>query len=179
MKNVNLPPILVAVNNKYLTGDTGFEWGHLISVRALQNQAYQFNVLLSSGALFTGLPLNALGTKEAPELPLSNVQPFDAIDSSIELVTFDTLKYTPCTVKTFSGSLMSGRYLFTLDSVGEGLSRHPIQWKQMHFIETTEGHLLAYPQYRIQFKDNSLCENCNKPLPKYKINDNIWVSEGI
>jgi len=177
MKNTNLPPISVAVNNKYLTGNEGIEWGHLVSVRALQNQAYQFNVLLSSGALFTGLPINALTTEEVPEMALSQCQPFDAIDSSIELVVFDTLKYMSCQVKLFDDTLLKGKYLFTLDSVGDGLSRHPIQWKQIHFINTDDGHIVAYPQYRIQFKDESLCENCDKPLPKYRINDTIWISE--
>lgn len=177
MKNVNLPPISVNINSRFLTGVDGFETGTLISLRALQNQSYQFNVLLSSGALFTGLPIHALTTKNVEKLTLSECQPFDAIDSDIEIIIFDSLKYMPCTVKTFNDNIHNGRYLFTIDSIGEGLSRHPIQWKQIHFVETEKGHILAYPQYRIQFKDKSLCLDCENDLPKYNFNENIWISE--
>jgi len=61
VNNANLPPIRVSVPHIFLGLPGGSsESGHLISVRAMLNQAFQFSVLLDSGALYTGLPAHAL-----------------------------------------------------------------------------------------------------------------------
>jgi hypothetical protein len=65
-------------------------------------------------------------------------------------------------------------YLFTIDFVGEGFSRHPTHWKQLHAIQTNDGYLMLYPQYRIRFLDSALFEDEDK-LPKYKANTKQWM----
>jgi hypothetical protein len=170
--NVNLPPIEVYVNNQYTQGVDGFESGILISARALKNQALQFSVLLYSGALYTGIPAQFITFKEVAPLPLNKCQPFDSIDDKIQCIELDSLRYMPCSVKTFDDEIIEGQYLFTIDFIGNGLSRHPIQWKQFHVIKSD--HLLIYPQYRVRFLDKSLCGG---QLPKYVYNDKIWTCE--
>ena len=177
--NKNLPPIMVYVRNEFLFGQKKgfgeFTVGHLVSVRSLQNQCFQFSVLLGNGALFTGLPAHALAFKqEAPKRPLNESQMWDSISSSIDIIQLELLLYMPATIKLFSGELVKGEYLFTIDAVGTNdLSRHPIHWKQMHCFKTEEGNLLISPQYRVQFQDEALCKDF--PLESYDFNEVIWT----
>lgn len=140
------------------------------------NQAFQFSVLLESGALYTGLPINAITNAEP--LPLNLAQAYDCIGSSIEVITLDLLRYMECSVKFFNGEVRKGLYLFSIDFVDEnGLARHPVQWKQFHVIKLDDGALVAYPQYRIQFLDIALCPDSTRPLPAYQYNTSVWLSE--
>lgn len=179
--NANLPALQVYVSNSFLNAKAdGCEAGTLISVRAQQNQALQFSVLLESGALYTGLPINALSRQAIfNPVALSKAQAYDAISSNIEVITLETLRHMKCTYLPFGEKTpLEALYLFTIDFVETGLARHPIQWKQFHVLEdASTGILVIYPQYRIQFKDGALCPNGNKPLPEYKFNDKIHLSE--
>jgi hypothetical protein len=178
MKNCNLPPIRVYVWDNFLfdcnqkKGKTG---GHLISVRCRQNQALQFTVLLDDGALFAGLPSNSISFKSESDvswLPLIDTQMWDCVSDDIEFIQLETILYASCSVKTETSGIINGSYLFTLDFVGEGFSRHPTHWKQLHAIETEKGHLILYPQYRIRFTDKALLEK--KELPSYIANTHHW-----
>lgn len=178
--NVNLPPIKVLVRNEFLLNkeDVGYNkksTGRLIGIRSLQNQAMQFQVLLDTGALFTGLPANSICFRnDAPFRELIDCQMWDSISSDIEFIQYNTLLYMPCSIKLKSGEIVKGEYLFTIDHVGNAdLSRDPTEWKMFHVIKSDEGNLHLYPQYRIQFLDDALCNN-NKSLPYYVYNDTIW-----
>ena len=179
--NVNLPPIGVYVRNKFTHFENdpeynGKTWGRLIGVRSLQNQAMQFQVLLETGALFTGLPAHAICFEEdAPDRELIDCQMWDSISSEIQIIQFDTLLYMPCNLKLESGELIKGEYLFTIDHIGnQDLSRDPTEWKMFHVIKSEEGNMHLYPQYRLQFLDNALCSKNENPLPNYKYNEIIW-----
>ena len=179
--NCNLQPIGIYVRNKfthheYAPDYEGKTWGRLIGVRSLQNQAMQFQVLLETGALFTGLPAHAICFEEdAPDRELIDCQMWDSISSNIQVIQFKTLLYMPCTLKLHSGEIIKGEYLFTIDHVGEDdLSRDPTEWKMFHVIKSEEGNIHLYPQYRIQFLDDALCSEVKKGLPKYKYNEKIW-----
>jgi hypothetical protein len=173
MTNQSLPPLEVYVHNSFLFKEYDplkepRSEGRLIGVRALQNQAPQFTVLLDTGALYTGLPLNALSFNENSNIVplLKHIQMWDNISSSIEVITFDTLRYMSCTVKLTTGEIIKGDYLFTIDYVGENdLSRDAEHWKQTHMIRAEDGQLLLYPQYRIKFTDAALCDYTDGDLP--------------
>jgi hypothetical protein len=180
MKNQNLPPIEVFIWNRFLHDNNsnyeGKTEGHLVAVRARQNQALQFSVLLETGALFTGLPANAITFRSDclnPILNLANSQMWDCISDDIEVFTMESLRYAECEVKGDQIAAL-GKYLFTIDFVGEGYSRHPTHWKQLHAVQTLTGDLLLYPQYRIIFTDKALCSN-TKEIPKYKANTTQWI----
>lgn len=180
MKNQNLPPIQVFVWNKFLhDNDSNYEGKtecHLMAVRARQNQALQFSVLLETGALFTGLPVNAITFRPDcvnPILTLQDSQMWDCISDDIEVFCIESLRYAEC--KVLGDQLaVSGIYLFTVDFVGEGYSRHPTHWKQLHAVQTLSGDLLLYPQYRIIFLDKALCSE-NPDIQKYKANTKQWI----
>jgi hypothetical protein len=179
MNNSNLPPIRVFIWNRFLFNDnsnySGKIGAHLVSVRARQNQALQFTVLLDNGALFTGLPAHSISFREDEFdsiLNLQDAQMWDCISDDIEVFTMETLRYAECEV--FGNQIAaSGKYLFTIDFVGEGYSRHPTHWKQLHAVQTMAGHFLLYPQYRIRFTDKALCSG--EDLPKYQANEKHWI----
>lgn len=180
MKNQNLPPIEVFIWNRFLhDSDPNYEGktqGHLVSVRARQNQALQFSVLLETGALFTGLPAHAVTFRKDclnKILNLSDAQMWDCVSDDIEVFTIESLRYAECEV-IGNQIAASGKYLFTIDFVGEGYSRHPTHWKQLHAVQTLSGDLLLYPQYRIIFLDKALCLS-NSDIPKYKANTTQWI----
>lgn len=177
--NSNLPTIQVHILNKFLkaTNKKGTTPGHLISVRALYGQALQFSVLLNNGALFTGLPANAiLFKKEEKTHPIQTSQMYDCISDDIEVFTMEALRYAECTVKDNENKIHKAIYLFSIDFVGKsGLSYHPEQWKTFHCLKSEDDVLLIYPQYRIKFLDKGLCEKHNKKLPKYIANKNQWI----
>jgi hypothetical protein len=174
MKNQNLPPIRVYVWDEFLYDGNppkvAKTAGHLISVRARSNQALQFSVLLDTGALFTGLPAHAItfDNNEAGErITLQEAQMWDCISDDIEVYCMESLRYAECEVRG-----RSGKYLFTIDFVGEGYSRHPTHWKQLHAVQSN-GMLLLYPQYRIRFTDKALLESGE--LPSYVANTKHWI----
>lgn len=181
MTNANLPPLQINVHNNFiLTEASGTSEGTLVGVRALMNQALQFTVLLSDGALYTGLPINALTRNKDTFtiLPLGLAQAFDCIGSDIEVITFDLLRYMNCRLKTFTNVFYDCKYLFSLDFKDQdGLARHPVQWKQYHILENSDGNLMCYPQYRIQFKDKSLCINSDVNFKEYKYNETVYLAE--
>lgn len=181
MKNYNLPPIRVYIWDCFLFdsdsnyyGKTG---GHLVSVRARQNQALQFSVLLDNGALFTGLPAQSISFREDTinnKIQLQDAQMWDCISDDVEVFVMETLRYAECEVIPNMISPKLGMYLFTIDFVGEGYSRHPTHWKQLHAIQTIDGYFMLYPQYRIRFLDKALLEN-KEGLPKYVANTKHWI----
>jgi hypothetical protein len=180
MNNANLPPIRVFVWTRFLFDDDskyeGKTAGHLVSVRGRQNQALQFSVLLDNGALFTGLPAHAITFTEDlfnGVLKLQEAQMWDCISDDIEVFCMETLRYAECKVNPDIINPKLGKYLFTIDFVGEGFSRHPTHWKQLHAVETNDGYLMLYPQYRILFTDKALFERSE--LPKYEANSKHWI----
>lgn len=181
MKNANLPPIYVYVWDYFLfdcdSSKEGKTGGQLVCVRARSNQALQFSVLLDNGALFTGLPAHAITFTESTlngKLELPDAQMWDCVSDDIDVFCMESLRYADCEVRPNKINAKSGTYLFTIDFVGEGYSRHPTHWKQLHAIQTTDGYLMLYPQYRIRFLDAALLSEKDN-LPRYQANTKHWI----
>lgn len=183
--NKSTPPIEVLVRNEFLynltRGHGEYTKGTIVSVRALKNQALQFSVLLETGALFTGLPMWALCVGPSDPLEPISAQMWDNISNNIDVFVIEQLKYMPCYVLLDPSPRVSkkGFYLFSIDFVGENdLSAHPEHWKQLHVLQTEEGQLVCYPQYRIQFLDKALCAKAHEaPMPHYEANIYTWLVE--
>jgi hypothetical protein len=180
MKNQNLPPIQVYVWDYFLfncdSNKEGKTGGHLVSVRSRQNQALQFSVILDNGALFTGLPAHAITFRKDTlneKLQIQDAQMWDCISDDIDVFCMESLRYAECEVKPTRINAKLGQYLFTIDFVGEGYSRHPTHWKMLHAVQTLDGYLMLYPQYRIVFLDKALYTK--KELPRYAANKKHWI----
>lgn len=181
MNNANLPPVRVYVWDYFLfdcdSNKVGKTGGHLVSVRARQNQALQFSVILDTGALFTGLPAHAITFREDlinGKLELPDAQMWDCISDDVEVFCMESLRYAECEVRPSMINAKLGTYLFTIDFVGEGYSRHPTHWKMLHAVQTLDGYFMLYPQYRITFLDKALYENSGN-VPVYKANSKHWI----
>lgn len=180
MNNANLPPIYVYVWDYFLfdcdSSKEGKTGGHLVSVRARSNQALQFTVLLDNGALFTGLPAHAITFREDlvnGKLELPDAQMWDCVSDGIDVFCMESIRYADCTVKTNNLGIKNGSYLFTIDFIGEGYSRNPTHWKQLHAIRTSDGYFILYTQYRIIFTDKGL--NSETRIPEYRANTKHWI----
>lgn len=184
--NQNLPALPVYVHHSFLHKASEDSWklkpeaGTLVSVRAQSNQALQFSVLLESGALYTGLPINALAS--APHfdvMPLLKAQAYDCICSHIEVIELELLRRMKCTYLPWEEKTPhQAYYLFTIDFTETGLARHPVQWKQFHVLENARtGEWVTYPQYRIQFQDEALAAKHRSGMPEYKYNQTAHYSE--
>lgn len=168
--NISLPPIQCYVDNTFLFFNQQeflVSSAHLIGARSLQNQALQFSVLLDTGALYTGLPANAISFEDTlPQYSLQQACMWDNISSDIEFICYDTLRYMSCTVKLSDDTIVEGAYLFTIDYKGSNdLSRSAEHWKQSHVIKAATGEMLVYPQYKIKFTDTALCDNISTNMP--------------
>jgi hypothetical protein len=158
---VNVPALRVFVFKKFLTNgevSEGQEEGWLVAVRPIRHEALQWTVLLESGALFSGLPLNALTHKpaEAP-IPLSEAQFWDCLTDRVECSTIDFLRHMSLGVKTKAIGALMGSYAFTLDFMGIGtLADSPDEWKAAHIVLLDNGAIAAYPNNRILFSDAAL-----------------------
>lgn len=177
MKNANLPHIECQIFNTFLDGSSGTTKAFLVSVRGIYGQALQFTALLETGALFTGLPAHSITFGAKTPNTLKECQMYDNIGTDIEVITLNLLEGMKATLKTNSGAIIPVKYLFSIDFVNGGYSKHPEQWKMFHVVKSDAGHVYIYPQYRLQFKDAAICPLSDKPMPKYKANKIKWEVE--
>lgn len=177
--NINIPCLEVYVARWALTDGKdkeGSERGWLYGVKAPKHKAFQFHVLLDSGASYWGLPISALKTTENDGwLSLSDAQLWSNISTSISACEFEFIRRMACTVRLRSGKTEKGIYRFTIDYEGQGdLSDTPNEHKCAHIIELDSGYLVAYPNNRVIFNDASLVKG-NAATRGYKINTTEYL----
>lgn len=183
--NVDLPAYLVHINNKYLTQDKldGFTEAYLVSVKSKPNYPLAFTVHLSTGALWSGLPIEAIHSKRfcnvtyfstKYETPL--LQPYSCIEGDIQLIQHNYLKNYVVYAKIGEEKIL-GHYMFTIDYSGEGLASDPTQYKTHNIIELENGQLAALPNNYCQFVDEHFIDNSTKEqLKHYKRNTKVFFS---
>jgi hypothetical protein len=154
---MNTPTIKVAVDQSFLNGERGIVEGYLVHIRAIPSRPLLFSVHLASGALYSGLPIHALYSPESSRaLPksLEEAQPW----SCLEVAKLEVIDY----FKDYNVRLLStgqiGRYLFSVDYVGEGLAQDPEQYKMHHIIALEDSCLVAMPNNYIVFEDKHFTE---------------------
>jgi hypothetical protein len=171
--NVNIPTIHCYVRREFLTNfkDTGLEEGYIFGITSYKGWAIMFNVLLKSGAHFRFIPLHAVITKD--KLPdtiyeLTNLQLWDCFSSNANIIVFDILKDSHCNAYLRNKSVVTGKYLFTIDWLPDkdevpGFIYQPDQNKCGHIIELSNGQLACLPTNRVAFKDGYFIGNDPKP----------------
>lgn len=169
---VNIDPIRVYVRNSYLgLKDKGMTEAYLIAVTSIPNRPLFFTVHLSTGAVWSRLPITALfcdrfgaNAEDPPlELDMSKAQPFSCLKGDIQYISYTHLK--DCDVALRDDS--RGTYLFTIDVMGPGLSEDPVQHKTHNICVLTSGNLIAYPNNYLLFIDKFFTDNTSD-FPKYK-----------
>ena len=179
---VNLPPRKVWVRKEYLydlrKGHGEYVLGYWVSLKSISGRALYFETYLPEyGAVYDKLPISAFldwdpGSPEAPvmdsygsdDLPLYDLQYWDAFDYDVEIVPKAFLNSMRVRVRTRSGkTIEKGKYLFTIDhchrdqnQIDLGYSEYPQEHKSHNCIVLPNGQIGLYPNNRCQWFDESL-----------------------
>jgi hypothetical protein len=151
---INAPTIKLFVESKYITGTKGDRIPcYLMGIDARENQHLRFTVYLNSGAIWSGLPIEALRSDRIEETQTHlfenhELQPFSCLDGAVSVLTYKLLMNA--NVKT---SLGEGRYLFTINYQGIELSDDPEQYKTHNIIAIDNGQVCAFPNNMIRIID--------------------------
>lgn len=158
-----------------------FEEVAVFGVVSRPGRALAFNVMLTNGAQFKGIPIHALVHDEAaPKRPLDWLQLWDCFGERISVHAFDFLKHASsrCKVVLKDGTWVLGTYMFTIDWWGNDYSDEPSQDKSAHIIRLDDGTFCAQPNNRILWFDPCLTTNMKQgQRPDYKVNTRVWKCE--
>lgn len=180
----DLPFILeVQVRDSFLydgeSGHDGFTPGYLMGFRAVPGRVPAFQVMLQNGAQWANVPIHMLSTKPCAPIEPEIATWWDCFSSTFSIVRFSLAKNLRCTCRGRDGKVREGNYLFTVDWTGLWADI-PDQHKQHHVIAAREGQLLAYPNNKVFWQDESYVdeEAQGKEMPRYKPNSHEWSVEG-
>lgn len=151
-------PLKVFVKSEYLTNGkvlNEFIEAYLMALKAVVNRAIEFTVYTEHGAIFSGLPIEAV-YKHIPNgkfkiFKTDKLQPYTCLESPVNIVKYGLLEHALCLVPSLK---TYGHYLFTIDYSGGGLANDPEQHKTHNIIYLASGQLAAMPNNFIQFIDN-------------------------
>lgn len=155
---VELIPLKVFVKSDYVTnGNVKDEFieAYLLAVKAVANRALDFTVYTEHGAIYSGLPIEAI-FKHKPEkgykhLTTDLLQPYTCLEGPVNVIKYSLLDNATCLVPSLK---TVGNYLFTIDYHGNGLANDPEQHKTHNIIYLDSGQFAAMPNNYIQFMDN-------------------------
>lgn len=187
---INLPPIKIRIKRSYLTQDSSDLYilteAYLMAVSALSGQPLLFTAYTEDGAVYTGLPVEALYcdrfevNEEIDICAYKNeeLQPFTCLEGPPVYIAYDLLKNAKLIAK-IDQDKVPARYLFTITYTGEGLAEDPEQSKTHNLVVLENGQLAALPNNMCLFVDNWFVSNDNgTKWPKYKRRSNFYRAGG-
>lgn len=166
---INVPARKAYVLSEYLTD--GKIKGktipcYVIAARVIKSRPILFTVHLENGAVYSGLPVNAITTEEhsGKLFSLQHSQPWSCLESPANAIVIEHLKdyevevFSPELLKENEGLSATGTYLYTIDYSGEGLAQDPEQHKCHHIIALESSNWVAMPNNYCWFKDRYFTE---------------------
>lgn len=187
----NIPPISCYVRREYLRdlkdGHGEFTPAYWVTVKAIRHRALYIEAFLPEyGALYDKLPISAYVWKTetpTPDLPLGDLQLWDANSPQISVIEKSVLKNMRCKFRTQSGQWNFGHYLFTVDMVHSdpneidaNWSRLPAEHKSYNFIKLDNGQFAAQPNNRVLWEDEALVYREPK-IPNFKVSTQEYSAE--
>jgi hypothetical protein len=166
---VNVNSVKVLINERYLTQRKkgGFQQAYLLAVDCRPNDIIRFTVLLETGAIWSGLPIEAIWCDKFNEINkklekrTDTLQPFTCLESPVTVVEYGLLKNAELGTK-----LGIAYYLFTINYSGVGLAEDPEQYKTHNVVVLQSGQLAALPNNHVVSKNGWF--NSNKSTKNYK-----------
>ena len=157
-----------------------FEPCVIFGVTSIPSRALHFSILCESGAQWARIPIHAL-FHERPTKQLHNLnelQMWDAHGWDFSVVQYEYLREMGCSYRKRNGSLVNGKYWFTLDHTDNGYSQYPPEHKCYHLLllEDGSGQIAAQPNNRIIWKEDSFCKY-NHPLDYKVVAPRMWHCE--
>ncbi|NDD53498.1 hypothetical protein EBZ39_06430 [bacterium] len=168
---ISLPSIKVVVLNEHLTDfqKPGTTEAYLLAADCRPGSIIKFTVYLSGGAVWSGLPIEAIFCDRFSCVDISKktttdvLQPFSCLEGPVSILTYDLIKHSKVQTK-----IGPGHYLFTINYEGCGLSEDPEQHKTHNIIILSTGQLCALPNNFIKIVDNWFSDNSDNDLTHYK-----------
>jgi hypothetical protein len=153
---INTPAIKVFVHNQYLIPKgIGFTEGYLVAADCRPNSFIRWTVYLETGALWSGLPCEAIFYEKGKKLFENHIlQPFSCLEGPVSICEFNLLKQAEGEVIALNKILF--KYLFTINYEGNGLADDPEQYKTHNIVALSTGQIAAMPNNLLSFKDNWL-----------------------
>jgi hypothetical protein len=148
------------VNRKFISqgNENGWEDAVWFGLYSVPHRAWGCTVMLKCGALYRGLPLNALAFPSGTGEPwtLGDAQRWDCFGWNFTTIEYDYLRELDCQVwLAGKQAWMRGAYMFTAEPYGDGYSLEPSQTKSHHFIELANGRIACVPGNNVLFTEAS------------------------
>lgn len=195
---VNVPPTKVWVRKEYLrdlrSGHGEYALGYWVTAKSLTGRALYFETYLPEyGAMFDKLPISAFLAWDSdhpdapepptPDLPLTDLQFWNAFDNGIVCVQKNLIYNMEWTVRLRSGGTMRGEYLFTLDNYHPHINEADCQFAEMpdehksHNVVILEnGQIGCFPNNRCRMVDPSLSPETLR-TPDFKVSTRYFNVE--
>lgn len=180
---IETPQIMVYVPSQYLgyKDQNQLKKAYLMAVDSRTSMALSFTVYLETGAIWSGLPIEAIRMDKYNKINLkvqfSNdlLQPFSCLSDDASIIEYSLLKNAKVSCK----GLGPGHYLFTISYRNKGLAEDPEQNKTHNIICLDNGQLAALPNNNLIVKDNWFSdENQKEELKNYKRNSKHYFPGG-
>ena len=194
----NVPPIEVWIDKRYLydfqkdengnlLGEGEWEIGHWVSVKSIPNRALLFETYIDKfGAVYDKLPISAfrwhLNSLET-EYPLDFLQLWDCLSYNISVIEKRVLRGTKTYTTMKDHSVVSGEYLFTIDTahsdpneVDTGWSETPNEHKCYNISKLDNGQFCAQPNNRTRWYQPSRTDSITE-IPYFRYSTKIWRCE--
>ena len=154
----------------------------------MQGKALIFEAYLPAyGACFDKFPLSAFvwkkDIKEEEQLPLGQIELWDAFSYDIQIWTKRMLRNCDVDVYVPGKGKVGGEYLFTIDSVhsdpnmiNTSVAEVPSEHKQFNFGKLTNGQFFAQPNNRMLWYEQSLTPSELK-MPDFKVASKYYFCE--
>jgi len=175
-RHANLPfHFYVNVDNKFLgakmpSGTTSAIWH---SVYCRPDQILMCHVLLESGANWSGLPIQALSTKENFDIPEDLLMPWAAMGDDLEVFHSKYLEGLKC--ETIKKLTTKARHTGIIVDWADGFSRYPQEHKPLNLLELESGQFALFPNNYIVYEDSHfVTENGKENLKYYKRGDKVY-----
>lgn len=168
------------VRNEFLfdqeEGEGDFTPGYIFGFRAAPARIPAFQVMLENGAQWANVPIHMLATKACERLAPRVCSWWDCFSSTFTIAEFPLLKSLRCSARGVDGQDREGNYLFTVDWTGLWADI-PDQHKQHHVIALKAGQIIAYPNNKVRWLDESYVDEKTQ-FPRYRPNSHAWSVEG-
>lgn len=194
----NIPPIEVFIDKRYLydwqkdksgqyLGAGEWETGHWVTVKSVPNRALLFETYIDRfGALYDKLPISAFRWRPAGDdetLPLDFLQIWDCLSYGISVIQKRVLDGARTLVTLKDGRVMTGEYLFTIDTchsepneVDAWWSMSPAEHKSYNICRLENGQFCAQPNNRVRWIQPS-----RRPdegiSPYFRYSTRVWRAE--
>jgi hypothetical protein len=189
MKNINLPKARVYIRQDAFGGShEEFEPAWLISVRAIRNRPFVFQVWVDAyAACYDKIPPQCVYWRKPEKyhnaLPLHKIQMWECLSGSVELWQKLQLVDVPMLVNLGKGEQpVTGHYWFTLDFLPEGNSLGLLdvgdvelleEHKEGNVIKLENGQIAIYPNNRLKWLPTSLTPQSSiKEIPNWEVATN-------